>query len=260
MHSFIQRVQKNATRLKHHVCLGLDPDPALMPHHYPKSIEGIRSFLWDVIDATKNNVVAYKPNMAFFEVWGIEGIALLQDLRKAIPAQVPIILDAKRGDIGNTSAKIASYLIDYLKADAITLHPYMGLDSLLPFFNYKDCFHFVLGLTSNPGAKEFECLRLSNQDYVYDAVLNACRNWHHTYGNVGAVVGATHDFMSLRLKYPELFFLVPGVGFQGARYEDVIHQTDNKMTLVNITRELLFFSKEKDYLDLLIQKLLSYST
>jgi len=260
MHSFIHRIQENTRRLNHHVCLGLDPDPELMPHHYPKSIEGIRSFLLDVIAATKDNVVAYKPNMAFFEVWGIEGIALLKDLRKAIPIEVPMILDAKRGDIGNTSSKIASYLIEYLKADAITLHPYMGLDSLLPFFNYKACFHFVLGLTSNPGAKDFECLRLSDQTHVYEAVLNECRHWHHAYGNVGAVVGATHDFMPLRVAYPDLFFLVPGVGVQGGRYEDVVHQTDNKMTLVNITRELLYCSKEKEYLDLLFQKLLSYST
>jgi len=260
MHPFIQKILENTQRLGHHICLGLDPDINKLPHHYERSLKGVSYFLYDVIEATKEHVIAFKPNMAFFEVFGVEGIQLLKDIRQKIPEKIPVILDAKRADIGNTSEKIAHYLIRYFNADAITLHPYMGFDSLSPFFNYAECFHFVLGLTSNPGAKDFEYLELSNKNKLYQSVLSKCNEWHKTYKNIGVVMGATQNIDWARQKYPELLFLVPGVGHQGGNYQESVENSKNsqQLTIINITRELLYASEEKKYLEILIKKLNSY--
>jgi len=214
-----------------------------LPQGFEPSLIGVESFLKSVVDCTADLVVAYKPNISFFEAHGIDGLRVLERICKYIPSTIPIILDAKRGDIGNTSKMQARYLFDYFNASATTLHPYMGEDSLTPFFDYKDRFNFVLALTSNSGAMDFECLILNDGRPLYRHVLDQLVNWNHAFGNVGAVVGATQDvFSELSTRYSSLSFLVPGVGAQGGRYQDVVaNQVDrNGMLIVNVGRAILY--------------------
>ena len=222
-----------------------------MPDHYPQTIEGVKAFLLDVIAATQDFCIAYKPNISFFEALGIEGLRVLESVRKAIPESIPMILDGKRGDIGNTSAKQAKYLFDVFGADASTLHPYMGADSLVPFFEYKDKFHFVLGLTSNSGAKDFE-FALTDGVPLYSKIIQRCDQWLVEYGNVGVVVGGTQsELKTIRVANPKLLFLIPGVGAQGGDYQDcaLTGRNADGLALINVGRSLIYASKAPDFLD-----------
>lgn len=249
-HPFIDRITDRISTHNHYICLGLDPDPAKVPSHFTKDIHGIRSFLFEVIEATKDHVICYKPNISFFEALGIEGLHLLIDVRQQIPPTIPVIIDAKRGDIGNTSAMQASFLFDTLRADATTLHPYMGYDSLAPFFNYTDRFHFVLGLTSNPGAELFEKQPMANGQMMYHHVISHCSKWHQHHGNIGVVVGATNtEIEHVRAIDPQLLFLVPGVGAQGGNYQDIakIGKNLDDLLLINVSRSLLYLDNKTTY-------------
>ena len=257
LHPFLSKIKSNHARLGHYLCLGLDPDPALLPSSYAKDIKGVERFLLDVIHETHDQVVAYKPNLAFFESFGIEGISLLKVLRKKVPESIPLILDAKRGDIGNTSRKIASFIFDYLDYDATTLHPYMGADSLEPFFHYSDRFHFVLCLTSNLGSMDLEMLSLADGRKLYEAVFDQCKGYLSQFDNVGMVIGATHpeQLTALRKRCTKPLFLVPGVGSQGATYQEAVAHSINEdqLTLVNISRNLLYPSEQYNEKDPFIE-------
>ena len=263
-HPFVQKLLERQKICQHYICLGLDPDPLKLPHHFTKDLNGCAKFLKEVIQATSHQVLCYKPNMAFFEAFGIEGIELLKQVRSWIPTNVPLILDAKRGDIGNTSKKIASYLFDYLGADATTLHPYMGEDSLKPFFEYEKKFNFVLTLTSNPSAKEFECSTLKNDIPLYLKVLKKAQIWQQTYQNIGVVIGATQkkEIEVCRKKAPKLLFLMPGVGTQGGNYHETIQKTLNqdKLVIINMTRSILYANQDKQYLDKMLLNIQKHST
>ncbi len=240
---FYAKLRRRIQLLNTYLCIGLDPDPKLMPDTYSKTPEGCLQFLSDMIRITANHCIAYKPNLAFFEAWGIEGLHILVKLRKRIPADIPVIIDAKRGDIGPTSRMQAKFIFDHLGADATTLHPYMGEDSLTPFFEYKNAHHFVLCLTSNPGAKEFEKQRLVTGIPLYEAVTQKCGEWLTAFGNVGCVVGGTQAELPLiRKLHPDLLFLIPGVGAQGGHYtqtaQDGLNQ--DKAVLINASRAVLY--------------------
>ena len=155
-HPIVRLLLKNKSRIQHCLCVGIDPDIEKIPDTFERSISGLNLFLEQLIKETSEYVLAYKANISFFEALGLEGLKTLESVRKHIPNSIPMILDAKRGDIGNTSSMQAKYLFDYFGADASTLHPYMGIDSLEPFFKYKEKLHFVLGLTSNPSSENFE--------------------------------------------------------------------------------------------------------
>ncbi|NBV43165.1 orotidine-5'-phosphate decarboxylase, partial [bacterium] len=151
----LSQLKSNIQSRRTYLCVGLDPDPAKLPSGFSQTIEGVEVYLKEIIRLSSERCIAYKPNISFFEGLGIDGLAMLQRLRNYVPAGTPWIIDGKRGDIGNTSAMQARFLFDHLGADASTLHPYMGNDSLAPFFEYRDKLHFVLALTSNPGSATF---------------------------------------------------------------------------------------------------------
>lgn len=243
MHLFYKKIQENINKRKNYICLGLDPDLEKLPEQYPRNIEGIENFLTHAIEETKDIVVCYKPNISFFEALGIDGLKLLEKICELIPKNVPIILDAKRGDIGNTSKMQAKYIFDCFKADAITLHPYMGFDSLNPFFEYQDKYCFVLTLTSNPGAQDFEKQILASGKPLYNLVLERSIEWHKKYQNIGLVVGGTQkELGEVRKVNSDLLFLIPGVGAQGGDYQrsvDLGKNSDN-LAIVNISRGILY--------------------
>jgi orotidine-5'-phosphate decarboxylase len=248
-------LKKNIDKQGHCICLGLDPDLEKIPSYYEKTIKGLEAFLLDVIAASKDHVIAYKPNISFFEAYGIDGLRLLEKCRKKIPSDIPFILDAKRGDIGNTAAKQATYLFDYFGADAVTVNPYMGYDSIAPFLNYEDKLIFVLALTSNPGAKDFESLRLESGKRLFEEVIEKTNTW--AKNNVGFVVGATQAYLEHVRALTPYPFLIPGVGHQGGSYADAKKGRDTHgVAIINVSRAFLYSWESPKDLDLTIKHLI----
>ena len=207
------------------LCLGIDPDPAALPEGFPTTIAGIEGFSRIVLEAALPHVAAVKPNLAFFEAYGAAGLAALERLRAIIPADVPVIADAKRGDIGTTAARHATALFDVLGADAVTASPYLGSEAIAPLLDRTDRFVYVLCRTSNPGAGELQDLVVAESsrpdaaapaEPLYARVARRAAGWGPG-GTVGLVVGATapHELRAVRAIAPGLAFLVPGVGAQG---------------------------------------------
>ena len=218
------------------LCLGLDPDPATIPDRFAKGVAGLERFAELVLEAALPFAAAVKPNLAFFEAFGSAGIAALERLRATIPSDIPVIADAKRGDIGSTAARQAVALFDVLGADAVTVSPYLGQEAIRPLLEREDRFAYVLCRTSNPGAGEVQDLRvLTGGDRAGDAATgDASEPLHERVarlatrwgpgGTVGLVVGATapEELATIRRVAPGLPFLVPGVGAQGGAIEPVL--------------------------------------
>ena len=250
-HSLITQWKNLQSKTNNCLCIGLDPDITQLPTGYSSNLTGLSDFLKDIIDASITQCIAYKPNISFFEAYGIDGLNMLSNIIKHIDQTVPVIIDGKRGDIGNTSAMQAKYIFDYFNADATTLHPYMGLDSLEPFFKYQDKFNFVLGLTSNPGSKDFEELPLKNNTTLATTVIQTLSQWNKTYQNIGVVVGATDDKLTeARNIDPDLLFLIPGVGKQGGTYTTAYKTGKNlkDLALINVSRGISGAVKNKQSL------------
>jgi orotidine-5'-phosphate decarboxylase len=252
-------LQKIQQRNRSMICLGLDLDPKRMPADFGGSTKGMFEYAHKVIDATSDLVCAYKPNLAFFEQLGPQGLSLLKLILDRVPEYVPVILDAKRGDIGNTSAHYAKALFDYYGADWVTVNPYMGHDSLRPFLEYKDKGIFVLCLTSNAGAKDFQYLQVNGKP-LYMEVAEKVVSWNKD-GNCGLVVGATHpeELVDIRAVSGDMPILIPGVGAQGGSLEEaVLGGTDNfrKPALINVARSVLYASSEADFAQRARQELL----
>ena len=212
------------------LCLGLDPDPASTPDGFGRDLAGLERFAALVLDAAVSSAAAVKPNLAFFEAFGSAGIAALERLRARIPADVPVVMDAKRGDIGTTAARQAVALFDTLGADAITVNPYLGAEAVGPLLERLDRFAYVLCRTSNPGAGEFQDLVVAPdpaasapQERLHERVARLVTGWGPG-GTVGLVVGATApgELAAIRAIAPGLGFLVPGVGAQGGAIEPVL--------------------------------------
>lgn len=264
MHGFLESIKANKERTGSTLCVGLDPDLDKIPLHFPKTPKGVKEFLLEIIDATQEYCVAYKPNISFFEALGIEGLKVLENICHRIDKRIPIIIDGKRGDIGNTSKMQAKFMFDYFGASACTVNPYMGEDSVSPFFDYKDKFVFVLALTSNNGANDFQRLELGNQRYLYEDVFSRCIEWNKNYKNVGVVVGATQSqLIYLRKLDPSLVFLIPGVGAQGGSYQFASQNGNNSdgLSLINVSRQILYadpeFTDTKRIIKTTIQTLLN---
>ena len=240
-HPVYNWIQTLITDRGHCVCLGLDPDMRLLPDYYPQTLTGLQDFLFNAIDESLDHVIAYKPNIAFFESMGIDGLRLLEACVTRIDHRLPVIMDAKRGDIGTTAYHQAKYIFDYWGADATTLHPYMGFDSLQPFFERTDQYQFVLALTSNPGRADFAQQRLETGETLYESVLNQCCLWHARYHNVGCVVGAQQAPLC-RAKAANLLFLMPGVGHQGGAYHTAYQTGKNQdaLAIIPVSRALLY--------------------
>ena len=212
------------------LCLGLDPDPASMPSRFAKGLAGMERFTELLLEAALPFAAAVKPNLAFFEAYGSDGIAALERLRATIPADVPVIADAKRGDIGSTAARQAVALFDILGADAVTVSPYLGEEAIRPLLERTDRFAYVLCRTSNPGAGDVQDLPIAADpggnapsERVHERIARLATGWGPG-GTVGLVVGATapEELATIRGLAPGLPFLVPGVGAQGGEVEPVL--------------------------------------
>lgn len=239
--SFRERYENAARRHQSFLCIGLDPDPARLP-----AGTSVVSFLGAIIEATADLACCYKPNAAFFEADGAEGWAALRAVIDAVPEGIPVLLDAKRGDIGDTTRAYARAAFDSLGADAITASPYLGRDALEPFLAYEDRHTFVLCRTSNPGAGAVQELTLSDGVPLYEHIASLAREWN-TRGNVGLVVGATRPEQAARVRArcPDQLLLLPGIGAQGGDLDAAVRAALDARgggILVNASRSILYAS------------------
>jgi len=240
------------------LCVGLDPDIEKLPKHLLQEEDAIFAFNKAIIDATHQYCVSYKPNSAFYEAHGVKGFHSLVKTIDYIKINYPnhfIIADAKRGDIGNTSSMYARAFFEEMKADAITVAPYMGSDSVKPFLTYKDKWVVLLALTSNEGAFNFQTQRIAHIEnkkeiHLYEEVLKTSKQWG-TEENMMYVIGATKAqwLEEIRKIVPEHFLLIPGVGAQGGSLEDVCKYGLNKDIglLINSSRQIIYASNKKDF-------------
>ncbi len=247
----------NILRKRSFLCVGLDPDVDKMP----ASLEGdLFKFNKAIIDATAQHAIAFKPNLAFYEVQGVKGYQAFEDTVKYIKENYPdvmIIADAKRGDIGNTSRMYARSFFETLNVDAITVAPYMGEDSVTPFLGYDGKWVIVLGLTSNKGSHDFQLTLDQQGTPLFKNVLKKVSSWGNE-GNMMFVVGATQGqlFEEVRQVVPDNFLLVPGVGAQGGSLEEVCKYGMNKQCglIVNSSRGIIHASNGDDFAQVAQQK------
>ena len=244
-HQLFQNIQKKRSFL----CIGLDTDLAKIPPHLLSYQDPVFEFNKRIIDATYDLCVAYKPNTAFYEARGFEGWVSLEKTVQHIPAGVFKLADAKRGDIGNTTRMYARGFFDQMDVDALTISPYMGSDSVLPYFQYKDRWVVLLALTSNEGASDFQFLKTEN-GHLFEEVLKQSKEWG-TVDNTMFVVGATKASLMKKVRkiVPEHFLLVPGVGAQGGSLAEVAKNglTDKCGLLVNSSRGIIYASQGEDF-------------
>jgi len=239
---------------KSFLCIGLDSDITKIPEHLHSETDPVFEFNKQIIDATHDLAVAYKPNTAFYESRGVEGWKSLKktiDYLNNLEDPVFTIADAKRGDIGNTSTQYAKAFFDELNFDSVTVAPYMGKDSVSPFLNFEGKWVVVLALTSNKGAFDFQFIQDDqNKEKLYETVLKTSKSWGNEE-NMMFVVGATKAEMlqQVRKHIPNHFLLVPGVGAQGGSLEEVAKYGMNKEVglLVNSSRGIIFASAGKDF-------------
>lgn len=237
---------------KSFLCIGLDTDLEKIPPHLLTEEDPIFSFNKAIIDATHHLCVAYKPNIAFYEAYGIEGWKSLEKTIAYLNANFPeifTIADAKRGDIGNTSTRYAKAFFEDLNFDSITIAPYMGKDSIEPFLAFTNKHTILLALTSNTGAFDFQTQLIDGKE-LYKKVLDTSKTYKNAE-NLMYVVGATKaEYLSeIRKIVPDSFLLVPGVGAQGGNLEEVCSygMSDNIGLLINSSRGIIYASKEKDF-------------
>jgi orotidine-5'-phosphate decarboxylase len=241
---FIDRLLDASRKNNSWLCIGLDPDAELMPE------VDVLQFNKAIVESTSDLVCAYKPNLAFYEALGTEGIAVLEKTVRCIPGDIPVIADAKRSDIGNTAKAYARALFSVLDFDAATVNPYLGFDSIEPFINYQDKGIFILCRTSNRGAADFQAL-LTDGLPLYEVVAQKAGEWN-AYGNIGLVVGATYpeELKKVRSICPEMPLLIPGVGAQGGNLASAVDygaDARGEKAIINVSRQILYASREKDF-------------
>jgi len=226
------------------LCVGLDADPEKIPSLFHQQQNPVVAFNAAIIEATSDLAIAYKPNIAFYESRGITGLKDLEETLRMIPDTCLSIADGKRGDIGNTSRMYAKAFYETWNFDSATVAPYMGYDSLSPFFEYQEKHTFVLCLTSNKGSVDFEEQLLANGKKLYETVLSKVVEWN-TAENIGIVVGATkpEQLAEIRKQAPQLVILIPGIGAQGGSLEQTIrYGTDenNASAIVVSGRKIIY--------------------
>ena len=232
------------------LCVGLDTDASKIPQQLQNDPNGILLFNKAIIDATKDFTVAYKINTAFYEAMGIKGWEIMQETLAYIPNDIFTIADAKRGDIGNTATQYAKTFFETYPYDSVTVAPYMGADSVQPFLAFENKWAIVLGLTSNPGSKDFQMLSLDDQSYLYERVLKTVSSWG-TVENTMFVIGATRadQLQNVRKILPNHFLLIPGVGAQGGDVATVCEHalTEDGGILINVSRGIIYASNQEDF-------------
>jgi len=248
--NFIEKLTNATHKNKSLLCVGLDPDPGLMPANI-----SVFEFNKAIIEATSDLVCAYKLNLAFYEALDDEGLDALKRTIKYIPDDIPVIGDAKRGDIGNTAKAYARSIFSNLNFDATTVNPYLGFDSIEPFIQYRDKGVFILCRTSNAGAVDFQALRCETEEHSYrplfELVALKASQWN-TYGNIGLVVGATYpeELRLIRQNHPEILILIPGIGAQGGDLASAVRygvDAQGEKAIINSSRQIIYASREKDF-------------
>jgi orotidine-5'-phosphate decarboxylase len=234
------------------LCIGLDIDREKMPKFLFETSENpYFDFNRSIINATKDIVCAYKLNMAFYEIFGSQGISLMQQTIKFIPNDIIIILDGKRNDIGNTALKYAQTLYKTFNADAATINPYLGKDSITPFLSYKDRCNFILCRTSNDSAKDFQDLTVSAMP-LYQIIAHKIKEWNIN-NNCGAVVGATYPQELKIIRHilgDEMPLLIPGIGKQGGDIEKTVENGTNRkgeLAVINSSRGIIFSGDDEHF-------------
>ena len=252
----IQQIQEKQSFL----CVGLDTDPKKMPQCVFDLHDPVYEFNKAIIDATAPYCVAYKPNLAFYEAYGLKGMESFVKTIEYLKAEYPhhlIIADAKRGDIGNTSQMYARTFFEEYDVDALTVAPYMGEDSVTPFLGYDDKWVILLALTSNKGSHDFQLTEDKNGERLFEKVLKQSQQWGNDE-NMMYVVGATQGqmFEDIRKVAPNHFLLVPGVGAQGGSLEEVCRygMTKDCGLLVNSSRGIIYASSGEDFAEVAAEK------
>lgn len=248
--NFTQRLSGVQSRGDTLLSIGLDIDPLLVPPGLPAGTAGLLEFNRTIIDATSDLVCAYKVNLAFYEALGRDGWELLYRTRELIPPGVLAIADGKRGDIGNSSERYAHALLEELDFGAVTVNPYMGFDSVEPFLKDETRGVFLLALTSNPGSKDFQRLKVSTKP-LFQKIVAAARRWN-TRGNIGLVVGATHprELKAIRKTASSMPILIPGVGRQGGDLKSAVVYGCTKSgrgAVIHAGRSVVYASRGSDY-------------
>ena len=247
--NFTEKLITASRKNKSLLCVGLDPDPELMPDKV-----GIFEFNKVIIDATSDLVCAYKLNLAFYEVLEAEGLNVLKRTIEYIPDDMPVIGDAKRGDIGNTAKAYAKTIFSNFNFDAATVNPYLGFDSIEPFIQYRDKGVFILCRTSNVGALDFQSLRCESESTyrsLFELVALKAKQWN-TYGNIGLVVGATYpeELRLIRNSHPDMPLLIPGIGAQGGELASAVRygvDSQGEKAIISSSRQIIYASSEKDF-------------
>ena len=247
--NFLEKLHIASHRNGSLLCIGLDPDLSLMPEK-----TRVPEFNRAIIEATSDLVCAYKLNFAFYEALDSRGISTLKQTIKDVPEDIPVIGDAKRGDIGNTARAYAKAIFESLSCDAATVNPYLGLDSVAPFIEYRDKGVFILCRTSNPGAEDFQSLRCkegAGSRRLFQIVAHKASQWN-THGNIGLVVGATYpeELKLIREAHPTMPLLIPGIGAQGGDLALAVRygvDTQGERVIISSSRQVIYASRQKDF-------------
>lgn len=241
------------------LCVGLDTDIRRVPNFLSRrSVEGVFTFNKSIIEATKDLVCAFKINLAFYEQYGKDGLEVLYRTIDEVPKDVLLILDAKRGDIGNTASAYAKGFFEDFKADAVTVNPYMGRDSIEPFLLYEDKLVFILSITSNPGSNDFQRL-IADGKPVYQHIIEKSSKWAKK-SSMGYVVGATHpdELVAIRKIIPDSLLLIPGIGAQGGDIDAVIKANGDGPCMINVSRAVIYASQNEDFAQKAREKAIYY--
>jgi orotidine-5'-phosphate decarboxylase len=252
--------RKNNTLL----CVGLDIDKEKIPRFLLEKQDPCFEFNKNIIDATKDLVCAYKLNIAFYEALAENAFNTLKKTIDFIPDYIPIILDGKRNDIGNTARKYAESIFDIFKADATTVNPYLGLDSIKPFLEYKDKCIFILCRTSNPSATELQDLKVDGKKPLYQVVAEKVVGWNKLYNNCGLVAGATYpdELKILRgIVGDDMPILIPGIGKQGGDIESTVKNGTNnngELAIITSSRSIIYAGKDENFAEKARKKAISF--
>ena len=233
--TFVEKLNARISAAGSNLCVGLDV-------RAPDASEATKRWILDVIEQTAPHAAAFKPNAAYFEALGWQGVKMLEEIMAAIPADIPTVLDVKRGDIGETQGYYAKACFDVLNADAVTLNPYMGRDTLEPFLKYADKGLYLLGVTSNPGAKDIE-LQKSGERHIYELVADMTAG----SAQAGLVVGLTNAAPDVLTRIPDVPLLIPGLGAQGGDLGALKGSGRSAPLLVNVSRGILYQDEDKPF-------------
>lgn len=220
--------------------IGIDTDIERLPSNYSKDAIGVLEYNKHIIDVTKDLVCGYKINTAFYEQLGYLGWKSLEDTVRYIDREIPVVLDVKRGDISNTARSYAKAYFEALDVDAVTVNPYMGIDAVKPFLEYKDKYVFVLCLTSNPSSEDFQRY---GEPPLFEIIARKVKDWNNEFGNCGLVAGATKikNMRKIReITGDDVIYLIPGVGTQGGDVKKILVVMRNVEVMINVSRSIIF--------------------